>query len=156
MAIRINGLLHRQAEAQDVAAIRAFARAAYADWVTILGREPLPMTADYQKAQKIHCFDLFCQDEKICALLETDIREDSLWIENIAVAPALHGQGIGQSLLDFAQGIATKAKRNHITLCTNAKMTRNIGIYQKYGFKIDREEVVSHGTVTYMSMQIAA
>ena len=38
-------------EADD---IRALTRKAYAPWVDIVGREPLPMTADYDKAVREH------------------------------------------------------------------------------------------------------
>jgi len=33
-------------------------------------------------------------------------------------------------------------------------MTRNIDIYKRYGFKIDKEDRLSHATVVYMSMRL--
>lgn len=154
MAAVIDRFTHKRGGHADVAEIRALTRKAYASWVVILGREPLPMTADYEAAVTKHRFDLLCEGAAIRALLETEPRDDSLWIENIAIDPALHGQGIGCGLLDLSQKIADEEGCKHITLCTNAKMVRNISIYKKYGFQIDREEIVSHGTVIYMSMKL--
>ena len=48
----------RPAEPADAAAIRDIVRAAYAGWVPVIGREPLPMRADYDKAVREHQFDL--------------------------------------------------------------------------------------------------
>ena len=39
----------RQAVATDAAAIRELTRAAYAKWVPLIGREPKPMTANYEE-----------------------------------------------------------------------------------------------------------
>ena len=150
----INGLTHRRGEARDAAEILALTRAAYTHWVNVLGREPLPMIADYDAALTKHRFDLLCSGGTLRALIETELRGETFWIENIAVDTALHGEGIGRSLLDLAKSIAIEQGCNHLRLCTNAKMARNIVIYKKYGFQIDREEVVSHGTVIYMSKPI--
>lgn len=43
----------RRATAADAANVRALARAAYAKWVPLIGREPIPMTADYDRAPQI-------------------------------------------------------------------------------------------------------
>ncbi len=40
----------RPAAAADSATITELVRAAYAQWVPLLGREPLPMTVDYARA----------------------------------------------------------------------------------------------------------
>jgi hypothetical protein len=40
----------RRATPPDAPAVRDLTRAAYAKWVPVLGREPLPMTADYDAA----------------------------------------------------------------------------------------------------------
>lgn len=153
MGIVRDGFTHRQGGPDDAEKIRTLTRAAYMPWVAVLGREPRPMTADYEAVVTKHRFDLLCEGVAIRALLETELRGDSLWIENIAVDLSLHGQGIGRLLLDYAKELAISHGRKQITLATNAKMARNIAIYEKYGFQIDREERVSHGIVIYMSMQ---
>ena len=49
----------RQARKEDADAIRSLTRDAYAKWVPIIGREPLPMSANYNEALEKHRFDLF-------------------------------------------------------------------------------------------------
>jgi hypothetical protein len=39
---------------EDAARVRDLTRAAYAKWVALIGREPLPMQADYQRAVAEH------------------------------------------------------------------------------------------------------
>jgi hypothetical protein len=52
----------RPAAPMDAAAIRDIVRAAYAKWVPVIGREPLPMRADYDKAVAEHPFQLAVED----------------------------------------------------------------------------------------------
>jgi hypothetical protein len=40
----------RRATTADVANVRALARSAYAKWIPLIGREPMPMIADYDRA----------------------------------------------------------------------------------------------------------
>jgi hypothetical protein len=47
-----------QAVEGDAAAIRKLTREAYAKWVSVIGREPRPMTADYTEALKKHRFGI--------------------------------------------------------------------------------------------------
>lgn len=46
-----------RATPDDAPAIRQMVRDAYAKWVPIFGREPMPMTADYDKAVREHEVD---------------------------------------------------------------------------------------------------
>ena len=48
--------------------------------------------------------------------------------------PEHQSKGIGQKLLAFAEEQARRIDRPALTLCTGEKMTRNIGIYRRYGF----------------------
>lgn len=148
------GLIHNQAKQYDAAELKTVTRAAYAEWAVLLGRDPLPMIADYNEALKIHRFDTLRKSGIICALIETELREDSLWIENIAILPRFQGQGIGRWFLNLAQDLAREANLYKLTLYTNAKMERNIRIYKKYGFQVEKEEIVEHGIVVHMFMNL--
>ena len=59
----------RRATPSDAAAIRNLTRAAYAKWVPVLSREPLPMTADYDAAVGDHIVDMLHVDGKTAALI---------------------------------------------------------------------------------------
>jgi hypothetical protein len=48
----------RRAVSTDAPALRDLSRTAYAKWVPLIGREPKPMTADYDRAVTEHIIDL--------------------------------------------------------------------------------------------------
>jgi len=90
-----NSLRFRPATRDDVAAIRDLVRAAYAKWVPLIGREPMPMQTDYAVAIAEHDFDLLCDVDTIVGLIETEHKPDHLWIENVAVHPDRQGRRLG-------------------------------------------------------------
>jgi GNAT superfamily N-acetyltransferase len=141
----------RQATVADVAAIRALTRAAYAKWVALIGREPVPMTADYDAAILTHRFDLLERDGRLVALIETVDEVDQLLIENVAVAPAFQGQGLGRALLAHAERLAAELGRPRLRLFTNRRFAENIRLYKSVGYVIDREEDVGFAVRVHMS-----
>ncbi|RZA25597.1 MAG: N-acetyltransferase, partial [Proteobacteria bacterium] len=60
----------RRAVPGDAAAVRSLTREAYAKWVPVIGREPKPMTADYDAVVRDHLVDLLEVDGKLAALIE--------------------------------------------------------------------------------------
>ena len=101
----------RSAVLEDAARIRYLTRAAYAKWVTLIGREPLPMQADYERAVVEHTIDVLIVDGALAGLVETILRPDHLWIENVAVAPGQQGRGFGRLLLAHAEQRAIHSGR---------------------------------------------
>src|ERR1700710_1167583 len=89
----------RLAEASDADAIRTLTREAYAKWVAVTGREPLPMRVDYAQALKTHRFDLLYADGDLAALIETVLEGEAMLIVNVAVATDMQGRGFGKLLL---------------------------------------------------------
>lgn len=124
----------RRAGPDDAAAVRALTRRAYAPWVPVIGREPMPMTADYERAVREHRIDLVVQNDRPVALIETVLRADDLLIENVAVNPECQGRGLGEVLLAQAERVAREAGRPMIRLYTNALMAANIAFYERRGF----------------------
>jgi ribosomal protein S18 acetylase RimI-like enzyme len=146
----------RQAVAGDAAAIRALTRAAYAKWVPVIGREPLPMVADYEAAVAKHRFDLLYVDGLLAALIETIAKEDHLLIENVAVDPAFQKRGLGRKLMAHAETVAVQAGYGMLRLYTNKSFAENVMLYQRLGYEIDREEEFRGGFTVYMSKRINA
>ena len=144
----------RQAMATDAAAIRELTRAAYAKWVPLIGREPKPMTANYEEALARHRFDLAYIDGTLAALIETIREADHLLVENVAVSPSFQGQGLGRRLMAHAEALARELGLATIRLYTNQRFAENIALYRKLGYRVDREEVVPVGTVTHMSKRL--
>jgi len=145
----------RPAEPADAAAIRDIVRAAYAKWVPVIGREPLPMRADYEKALREHQFDLAVDDSRILGMVETMLAEDHLWIENVCVMPQAQGRGIGRLLLEQAERKAIEAGRREIRLLTNGAFEANVSLYKRHGYAIDREEPFMNGVTVYMGKRLA-
>ena len=145
----------RPAEPADAAAIRDIVRAAYAKWVPVIGREPLPMRADYDKAVAEHPFDLAVEDGAIVGMIETMLAEDHLWIENVCVVPRAQGRGIGRLLLERAERQAIEAERRELRLLTNGAFEANVSLYKRCGYIVDREEPFMNGMTVYMSKRLA-
>lgn len=141
----------RPAERADAAKIRDIVRAAYAKWVPVIGREPLPMRADYGKAVAEHPFDLAVEDDRIVGMIETMLEDDHLWIENVCVAPQAQGRGIGRLLLERAELKALEAGRFELRLLTNGAFEANVLLYKRHGYSVDREEPFMGGMTVYMS-----
>jgi ribosomal protein S18 acetylase RimI-like enzyme len=144
----------RQAETADAVAIRALTRAAYAKWVPLIGREPKPMTADYEAAVASHRFDLLHVDGRLAALIETIPEADHLLVENVAVSPDFQGRGLGRKLMAHAEALARSSGLSEIRLYTNQRFVENIELYRKLGYRIDREEDVGVGIAVHMSKRL--
>lgn len=144
----------RLATLDDATAIRELTRKAYAKWVPIIGREPMPMKVDYSDAISKHRFDLVEIEGELAALLETVDEDDHLLVENLAVAPAFHGKGLGRKLLAHAEVVATSLGHELIKLYTNKAFSANVEFYQRSGYLIEREEPFMEGFTTYMEKKI--
>ena len=147
----------RRATPTDAAAVRALTRAAYAKWVPLIGREPLPMTADYDRAVAEHVIDLWEEGGDLLALIEVVPAEDHLLIENIAVRPDQQGRGIGDRLLRHAEELAGSLGLDEVRLYTNAAFAANLAFYSRRGYREDRRAAIIPGTVAvYLSKRVAA
>ena len=144
----------RQATAADAGAIRDLTRQAYAKWVPLIGREPKPMTANYDEAVGKHRFDLLSIDGTLAALIETIRETDHLLVENVAVSPAFQGRGLGRKLMAHAEVLARELGFDEVRLYTNQRFAENIALYRRLGYRVDREEVLPVGTVTHMSKRL--
>jgi GNAT superfamily N-acetyltransferase len=139
----------------EAGALTDLARDAYAKWVPVLGREPRPMVADYHAAIASFRFDVIEAGGRIVASLQTEPREGHFWVESVAVAPELQGQGVGRRLLAHAEALARTAGFAEIRLLTNGKMAANRRLYARVGYVEDREEPWGDGTVVYLSKRLA-
>lgn len=144
----------RPANPQDAGMIRDLVCAAYSKWVSVLGREPLPMKADYERAVREHRIDMLCIDARMVGLIETVLHADHLWIENLAVRPDCQGKGLGRQLLAHAERKASEAGRTETRLLTNAAFEANVALYQRVGYRIVRREPFMGGTSIHMSKKL--
>jgi len=147
----------KQATEADAAAVLALTREAYQKWVAVTGREPLPMRVDYAEALLKNRIDLlyegsrFAEGEQLAALIETALEPDHLLIVNVAVSPKFQKRGLGRHLLAHAETLAVEAGRAKLLLYTNGLMAENISLYQKLGYRIEREEPFGTSIQVFMS-----
>ena len=144
----------RRATAADAATVRDMTRAAYAKWVPVIGREPLPMRADYDKAVRKHTIDLLYVDGEHVGLIEIIRRSRHLLIENVVVAPAFQGRGHGRWLLEHAERLAASLGLSEMKLYTNKAFAANVELYRRFGYRVDREKAFMGGTTVYMSKRL--
>ena len=150
MSLFPQGLYIRRGAAGDVDLIRSFTRTAYAKWIPLIGREPLPMAADYETALRQHRFDLFYKDGVLAALIETITRDDHLHIQNLCVSPKFQRLGLGSQLLNYAQEMAKQKNLPALRLDTNKYFTGNVDLYLRHGFSIAWEKPVDGGVHVHM------
>jgi ribosomal protein S18 acetylase RimI-like enzyme len=67
-------------------------------------------------------------------VLVLEPEEDALLLDNVAVAPAAQGRGIGRKLIALAERRARELGLPKVRLYTNAKMTENLRMYPALGY----------------------
>lgn len=144
------------ATAEDADAIRALTRDAYAKWVPVIGREPLPMRADYAAAVREHRIDLLRLEGRLVALIQMIPQPDHLLIENVAVAPGFQGRGLGRLLLAHAERVAAALGHAEVRLYTNKAFAENLRLYLAFGYRVDREDAFMGGLTVHMSKAVSA
>lgn len=136
----------RPALIEDIPAIGDLSRRAYEKWATVLGRKPLPMTADYDAAFRRHRFDLAYIEGCLAGLVETVTDGDALLVENLAISPDYQRQGLGTRLMAHAESLARAQGLRALTLYTNRRFIGNVELYQRLGFVVTGEEALADGS----------
>jgi N-acetylglutamate synthase-like GNAT family acetyltransferase len=130
----------RPAVARDAAPIRALVRAAYHPYVARMGREPVPMLADYEAVvARGHSWVAELHGELV-GVLVLEPAADHLLVENVAVRPDLHARGIGGRLLRLAEEQAAAVGLAELRLYTHETMTANIAYYPRRGYQETHRE----------------
>ena len=147
----------RRAVSTDAPAIKDLSRVAYSKWVPLIGREPMPMIADYDRAVAKHIIDLREEAGQLLALIEMIPTADHLLIENISVRPDQQGKGLGDNLLRHAEQLASSMGYTETQLYTNAAFTSNLAFYSRRGYQEYRRGTMVPGSMTvFMSKKLAA
>lgn len=119
----------------DLDAVNTLTRAAYEPYTLLLGAPPLPVTTDYAPRIAAGEVWLLRTPTGLAGLLVMELHEDHGMIYSVAVAPGFQGQGHGISLLRHAEALTHAAGHSEIRLYTNARMERNIALYQSFGYR---------------------
>ena len=124
----------RRARPGEAPLLRALVERAYAPWVPVVGRRPMPMDDDYEG--RVAAGEAWVLEEAgalrgVLVLVE---HAGHLLLDNVAVEPARKDRGNGRALLDFAEAEARRRGLPEIRLYTNEKMERNIALYAARGY----------------------
>ncbi len=144
----------RPAVSSDAEAVTACSRAAYGKYVARLGREPLPMTANYREVIAEHQVWLVDGENCCIAVLVLIRHPDHLLIENVAVDPRFQGAGLGRFLLDFAETEARRQNLAELRLYTNEKMTENVAMYLKRGYRETDRRALEGRRAVFMAKRL--
>jgi ribosomal protein S18 acetylase RimI-like enzyme len=126
----------RRAEASDRDAVEAIVRAAYSIYVERIGKPPGPMLDDYGRLIEQGAVNLLsAADGDVAALIVLLPKADHLLLDNIAVRPERQGRGLGRRLVAFAESEGRRLGYAELRLYTHEKMTENIALYLRLGFR---------------------
>jgi ribosomal protein S18 acetylase RimI-like enzyme len=145
-----DAIVIRRARPDQAAEIRDLTLRAYAKWIGVTPVKPRPMTADYDAAMHMHRFDCLYRDGALAGLVETVPQEDELLIVNVAIDPDQQGRGLGTRLMRHAEALAAEAGIKGTRLYTNKLMTENIALYERLGYRFEKE--TRHGPTIAVHM----
>lgn len=126
----------RQARPSDELAIKDCAEQAYTRYISRLGRKPAPMSADFNT--QISAGDVYVavdDKDEIQGFIVFYQENSQMLLENVAVLPLASGRGIGKAMIRFCEAAARQGGLTAVRLYTNAKMTENLTIYPKLGYR---------------------
>ena len=125
----------RRATAADVSAIERIVHDAYTKYITRIGKPPGPMLDDYAARVAAGEVSVCADGDQVAGILVLEPAPDYLLLDNIAVAPAWQGRGVGRLLLDFADAEARRAGYAELRLYTHVLMHENIVLYTHLGWQ---------------------
>ena len=124
----------RGAQAADRAAVERIVRDAYGIYVERIGKPPGPMLDDHGAHVAAGHSWVAEPDGDVAGLLVLVPQPDHLLLDNIAVDPQRHRQGIGAALMRHAEQEAVRLGHRELRLYTHALMTENQAIYLRLGW----------------------
>jgi len=133
----------RRATIDDLPAVVALQRAAYAK-----------NRANYAAIFSDYEVYLAERDGELEGVLILEPRADDLLIWSVATAPAVQGRGIGNTMLEFAEGRARELGHACMRLYTGEPLTGNIAWYRRYGYAHERTEDLGDRRIVHLIKQL--
>ena len=125
----------RVATAADVSVIGQIVEQAYRHYIPRIGKPPGPMLDDYNARVSEGVVWVIGEGSTIAGVIVLLPRPDHLLLDNIAVAPARQGSGLGRRLVAFAESEAVRRGYRQIRLYTHQTMTENQRLYAAIGYE---------------------
>lgn len=130
----------RRADLDDLPAIEAVQRAAYAKNRVLLGVEPVPLLWDYRKVFREREVWVLDGATGLSGVLILQPREEDFLIDSLAAPPMAQGQGFGNALLAAGEARARALGYGTVRLYTGEPLSANINWYRRKGYSIERVE----------------
>ena len=130
----MTGTAIRPARPADQARIEAIVDAAYRPYLARMDRKPLPMLDDYAMRIADGQTHVLEAEDGILGLVVLEAEDDHLLLNNIAVDPARHGEGLGRLLMAFSEDEARRQGYGVVVLYTNEVMVENLALYRHLGY----------------------
>jgi ribosomal protein S18 acetylase RimI-like enzyme len=144
----------RPANSLDAPKITALVQAAYEHYAERIGGLPRPMTDDYTEVVQNCQVTVAEIRQTLGGVIVLTVTEEGFLIDNVAVAPAHRGKGLGKALLAFAEAEARRAGFDSIYLYTHEKMTENIALYTRIGYVEYDRRSQGEFSLVYMKKQL--
>jgi GNAT superfamily N-acetyltransferase len=144
----------RPADQGDIPAIIAIVNSAHSIYIPRIGKPPGPMLDDYAAYVLAHAVWVAEDDTGVVGLIVLLPQADHLLLDNVAVDPRRHGQGVGSVLLQFAEDEASRLGFSEMRLCTNETMTENLAMYPRLGWKETGRGVQSGHNRVFLSKRV--
>ena len=125
----------RAATAADVPVIVQIVDQAYRHYIPRIGKPPGPMLDDYDARVSEGVVWVIGERPSIAGIIVLLPRPEYLLLDNIAVAPARQGAGLGRLLLSFAEAEAVRRGCREIRLYTHQTMSENRRLYAAIGYE---------------------
>lgn len=124
----------RKAGQPDLIAVAACVDAAFQPYVTVVGKPPAPMVADYALLIGRGSVHLLEEEGALLGVIVLEPCADHLFVETLAVPPEHQRKGAGSRLMRFAETEARRFGLPEIRLYTHEAMTGSIAFYRALGF----------------------
>jgi len=125
----------RAATAADVPVIGQIVEQAYRHYIPRIGKPPGPMLDNYDARVSEGVVWVIGEPPSIVGIVVLLPRPEYLLLDNIAVAPARQGAGLGRRLLSFAEAEAVRRGYREIRFYTHVTMTENQRLYAAIGYE---------------------
>jgi ribosomal protein S18 acetylase RimI-like enzyme len=143
----------RQANPDDVAAVRQCVVEAFTPYIVRIGKPPAPMLLDFEEHTRKQQVWVAEDADAVVGVLVQYETPDGFYIDTVAAAPRVHGSGVGRELLLFAEQEALRRRFDSVYLCTNSKMIENQALYTKVGYhEYDRKHQAGFDRVFYRKL----
>ena len=124
----------RTAKPADAATVQRIVAEAYQPLAMRMEKTPAPMFDNYPARIAEGVVDVFERDGAVVGMIILVDRPGALMLENVAVAPEAHGQGVGRQLIGHAEAVAKIRGFDRVMLYTHVTMVENQAMYVLLGF----------------------